>query len=381
MPHASSAFFVSLALVGLTEVIARAVIDGLGGEVALAVALLTLGSTLPLAFLGPSGAALAVSASSVVSLAGFHLLSLAAFTATVVALFRFGRRMHRQRLAETLGISTAGPFVLLALLGRSPSSSEADVLTVLLGTFAPIAFFVGLTRHARREADEHRAVREVITDTLAHHAARGERTRIARELHDVVAHHISMVAVQAEAARLAVPGLPAAAAERLSAIGDTARDALSEMRHLLGVLRDDTGIEVPDRRPQPGLDQLTELVDEARKASGRPTRLILRGARTAVEPNVELVAYRIVQEALTNSRQHAPGAAVDVEVAYADTSMRVRVRDNGPGPPPSAQPGGHGIAGMLERAAAVGGAVQTGPAYGGGYLVEAVLPAKVEEAG
>jgi signal transduction histidine kinase len=273
----------------------------------------------------------------------------------------------------------AAPFLVLALTGSRPSSSESAVLTVLLGTFAPVAFLGGLALQARREAEENRAARQVITDTLVDHTARGERARIARELHDVVAHHISMVAVQAEAARLAVPGLPAAGARRLSAIGDTAREALVEMRRLLGVLRDDAGIEVADRRPQPGLDQVTELVDEARETSGCPTRLIFRGAPIALDPNVELVAYRIVQEALTNSRRHAPGAAVDVELAYADALLRLRVRDNGPGPPPSAPTGGHGVTGMRERATAVGGSVRTGPATGGGYLVEAVLPAKVEE--
>jgi signal transduction histidine kinase len=195
----------------------------------------------------------------------------------------------------------------------------------------------------------------------------------------VVAHHISMVVVQAEAARLAVPNLPPAGAQRLSAIGDTARNALVEMRRLLGVLREDTPSEIADRHPLPGLDQVTELVDEARETSGCPTRLILRGAPIALDPNVELVAYRIVQEALTNSRRHAPGAAVDVELTYADTMLRLRVRDNGPGPPPSVPAGGNGVTGMHERAAAVGGSIRTGLATGGGYLVEAILPAKIQE--
>ena len=170
----------------------------------------------------------------------------------------------------------------------------------------------------RDEARENRAARQVITDTLIEHTARRERARIARELHDVVAHHISMVAVQAESARLAVPGLPPAGAQRLSAIGDTARAALVEMRRLLGVLREDTQLDAADRHPQPGLSLVTELIDEAREASGSATRLILRGAPIPLDPNVELVAYRIVQEALTNARRHAPGAAVDVELTYTD---------------------------------------------------------------
>src|SRR5262249_51217649 len=164
---------------------------------------------------------------------------------------------------------------------------------------------------------------------LMEHTARGERARIARELHDVVAHHISMVAVQAENARLTTPGMPAAGAQRLSAIGDTARAALTEMRRLLGVLREDTREEPPARQPQPGVRHLADLLAEARDASGAGTRLILRGPPVPLDPGVELAAYRIVQEALTNSRRHAPGAAVDVELHYTGDCLRLLIRDNG----------------------------------------------------
>jgi signal transduction histidine kinase len=221
-------------------------------------------------------------------------------------------------------------------------------------------------------------VSQVISDTLVENTTRAERARIAHELHDVVAHHISMVVVQAEAARLAVPGLPEAGAQRLTVIGDTARAALVEMRRLLGVLRESARIDAAERHPQPGLDEVTELTDEARESSRVPTRLILRGTPVPLEPSVELVAYRIVQEALTNARRHAPGAAVDVELVFANAELRLRVRDNGPGPDPSGPRGGHGVEGMYERAAAVGGVARTGPAPGGGYLVEVVLPAKLE---
>jgi signal transduction histidine kinase len=367
----------SLGVLGLAEVFTRAAVSQLDVGSALALGLLALGSALPLATLGAAPAALLACATSVLSLAGFHLLSGASAAAVLIALFRLGRRPRGLFQFAALGL--AAPFLVLALTGPSPASSEPAVLTVLLAALAPVAAMAGTTMQARRQAQDNGAARQVIADTLVDHSARGERARIARELHDVVAHHISMVAVQAEAARLAVPGLPAAGAQRLSAIADTARQALVEMRQLLGVLRNDTGAEGSGRRPQPGLDQVSELVDEARATSGCPTRLILRGAPIALDPNVELVAYRIVQEALTNSRRHAPGAAVDVELAYADARLRLRVRDNGPGPPPSVPPGRHGVTGMHERAGVVGGSVRTGPATGGGYLVEAVLPAKVEE--
>jgi signal transduction histidine kinase len=231
-------------------------------------------------------------------------------------------------------------------------------------------------------AVQQTATSEAFAGTLLENTARGERARISRELHDVVAHHVSMIAVQAETARLATPGMPAAGAQQLSAIGDTARAALTEMRRLLGVLREDSGVEAGDRQPQPGLAQLNELLDEAREVSGIGARLIVSGWLTTLDPGVELAAYRIVQEALTNARRHAPGAAVDVELHFANDALQVRIRDNGPGPAPEpSQPTlGHGLLGMRERAAAVGGELRAGAAPGGGFLVQATLPAKAEAA-
>jgi signal transduction histidine kinase len=224
----------------------------------------------------------------------------------------------------------------------------------------------------------HLAARDAFAGTLVEHTARGERARIVRELHDVVAHHISMISVQAENARLTTPGLPAAGAERFAAIGGTARSALTEMRRLLGVLRPDAPAE-PERQPQPGLRDLAALLDEARDASGAGTRLILRGPPAPLDPGVELAAYRIVQEALTNARRHAPGAAVDVLITYGVGQVSLRIRDNGPGPTPGVA-GGHGLSGMRERAAAVGGRLRTGvSAVAGGFVVEATLPAATQE--
>jgi signal transduction histidine kinase len=171
------------------------------------------------------------------------------------------------------------------------------------------------------------------------------------------------------------------------------------MRRLLGVLREDAiaGSDVeeprpvarpPDRQPQPGLPQLNQLLDEAREASGAGVRLIVSGPVTRLDPGVELAAYRIVQEALTNARRHAPGAAVDVELRYGRDALLLRVRDNGPGgdgaPDGNAgAPGseGHGLVGMRERAQAAGGELHAGPAAGGGFLVEGTLPMTAEPAG
>jgi len=247
-------------------------------------------------------------------------------------------------------------------------------VTVLAASLGPAAAWVGIARWARAEASVHRAARQAVAGSLVEHTARGERARIARELHDVVAHHISMIAVQAETARLTTPGMPAAGAQRLSEIGDTARAGLTEMRRLLGVLREDTPEEPADRHPQPGLRQLTELLDDVRDTSGAGARLIVSGAPAALDPGVELAAYRIVQEALTNARRHAPGAAVDVELHYTEEALRLRIRDNGPGPRAAVASGGHGLTGMRERAAAVGGRLRTGTTAAGGFLVEASLP-------
>jgi signal transduction histidine kinase len=120
-----------------------------------------------------------------------------------------------------------------------------------------------------------------------------------------------------------------------------------------------------------------ELVDESRDAAGSGTRLIVSGPIASLDPGIEVTAYRIVQEALTNARRHAPGAAVDVELRYGDEDLAVRVRDNGPGPEGDSL-SGHGLLGMRERAATVGGTLHTGPAPGGGFLVEARLPVKSE---
>ena len=291
-------------------------------------ALVSLATTVPLGFLWvrPAWAAVIMAAASIVSLAGFQTLTVAGLAAQLAAAYRLGRRG-----SPLLSAALSLPFLVFAL--TASAGSAAKVPALLLASLGPAAALAGSARRARRDAIEHSAVREAIAGTLLEHTARGERARISRELHDVVAHHISMIAVQAETARLTTPGMPAAGAQRLSSIGDTARAALTEMRRLLGVLREDTETGVADRQPQPGLRQLNELLDAAREASGTGTRLILHGAPVTLDPGVELAAYRIIQEALTNARRHAPGAAVDVELRYADDRLQLLIRDNGPGPP------------------------------------------------
>jgi signal transduction histidine kinase len=281
-------------------------------------------------------------------------------------------------LCATVPLAFARTHAWLAAAVITPAAALSVVLyrgpaAGLVALVAVWALLAGRRlRQARAAAARRDASAREVESTLLELTARGERARIARELHDVVAHHISMISVQAETARLATPGMPEEGAKRLREIGDTARTALTEMRRLLGVLREDAGAATePLRAPQPGLQQLLELIDEMR-ASAR-ARLIVRGPVTPLDPGVELIAYRIVQEALTNARRHAPGAAVDVEIAYTPEDLLVTVRDNGPGPRANTD-GGHGLLGMRERVATVGGELRTGPAPVSGFLVEARLP-------
>jgi signal transduction histidine kinase len=369
---------VALAVLAATESITRAAANNDSAELGLVLCLLALTTTAPLIFLRAPGALLTISVASVLSVAPFHSLTVAGAIAQLVAAYLLSRGD-----ARLLAALVFVPFVVLGF--ADPGHGEGRLLTILLASLIPAAAWAGAATQSRNSAQAHTAAQAVIAGTSFEHAARGERARIARELHDVVAHHISMVAVQAETARLTTPGMPAAGAQRLSAIGDTARTALNEMRRLLGVLREDADTDpLASRRPQPGLAQLNELLDAARDASGSATRLIVHGSPVALDPGVELAAYRIAQEALTNTRRHAPGAAVDVELRYAQDVVCLRVRDNGPGPALAtpdgesalATPdGGHGLLGMGERAAAVGGRLRFGAAVGGGFLVEATLPA------
>ena len=377
--------------------------------------LLALAATVPLIFLRPLAAAVFITTASTLSLAAFGAVTAAGATpgmvsaglvtaggvgAQVISVYRLGAadpgdftgtagwacsRVNAQYVA--LGL--AAPFLLLALISRGGAAA------VLLASLVPAAAGTGIAMRSRRAASLEGAVRSELADTLVEHMARGERARIARELHDVVAHHISVISVQTETALLTVPDLPPEGARRLREIGETARAGLTEMRRLLGVLRSDVDSPaVGERQPQPGLRQFASLIDESRTASSGLVRLIVSGRVTSFDPGVELAAYRIVQEALTNARRHAPGAAADVELHYEQDMLWVRVRDNGPGLRPGGTGiglddgagrdgkhtggGGHGLLGMRERALTVGGTLRTGAAPGGGFLVEARLPAKFE---
>jgi signal transduction histidine kinase len=380
-PYACAAVFV---LAAATESIANPAAAGRSAPYVFGCLLFALGATVPVVFLDPPAAAMTVTGANLLSLVLVGRLTAAGSLVQLIALYRLTRFDPHRAVRDIMALILASCFVLAALVGSRPLSSEAAVLTLLLAASAPAAALAGIARHHRTEAALQGAARADIAGELLEHTARSERARIARELHDVVAHHISMISVQAETARLATPGMPDRGADRLRAIGDRARAALVDMQQLLGVLRDDADADSASLLPQPGLDHLADLLDQARDASNSAARLIVRGRLLPLDPVVELAAYRIAQEALTNARRHAPGAAVDVELHYCTDGLQLRIRDNGPGPQPedgTVSTTGHGLAGMRERAMAVGGELRTGSALGGGFLVEAKLPAETEAIG
>jgi signal transduction histidine kinase len=228
-------------------------------------------------------------------------------------------------------------------------------------------WLAGVLVRARRQAVSL-AVRNQALQRAAERAVAEERARIARELHDIVAHHLSVVVLQAAGARAS--GRPAAAA--LEKIEDSGRQALTEMRRLLGVLR--APREEFRLTPQPGLGELAALAESVR-AAGLPVRLVVDGDHAALPSAVGVSAYRIVQEALTNVLKHAGPAHAEVAVGWADGAVMIEVTDDGSGNPAAgAQAGGHGLAGMRERAAVFGGELVAGPRPSGGFAVRARLP-------
>jgi signal transduction histidine kinase len=242
-------------------------------------------------------------------------------------------------------------------------------------------------RRAHAAELEDRAARlEREREDKARQAATQERLRIARELHDVVAHSLSVIGVQAGAARLVLDADPdpTRAREAVAAIEATANRAMAEMRRALGILRDPERSERSEQAgaalaPLPGLGQLPALLDQLR-AAGLPAKLTLRGRPRPVGTSIDLSLYRIVQEALTNALKHASATHAEVLVCYRDHDVSVEVTDDGRGPPtPTGRSEGAGTIGMQERVALFGGELRLGPRPQGGYAVRACLPLPVEE--
>jgi signal transduction histidine kinase len=253
-----------------------------------------------------------------------------------------------------------------------------DARTAVGALLAAIPLLAGAYIRSRRSSRV-----ELAEQAKQHEGERAlleERQRIAREMHDIVAHHMSVIAIQAEAGPRKVADPPPELVESFRDIRASALDGLTELRRLLGVLRTGT----PDTTPQPGLGQLTGLLDSARNA-GVPVDLSVSGVPRPLPQGMDLSAYRILQEALSNAMRHAPGSTVRVEVAYFPSSVVIKVRNdlslagngNGSG---SVVVAGHGIIGMRERAAMLGGQLDAAPTDDGGFLVTAVLPDAKEPA-
>lgn len=245
----------------------------------------------------------------------------------------------------------------------------------------PIAVAADGLRRWKRRADEDRArlsTLELEQAEALRHAAEHERARIARDLHDVVTHNVSVMVIQAGAARTVMPTDPDQAREALLAVEAGGRAAMTELRHVMGLLTMDGDGPDPasasSLTPQPGLGRLEALVQRVRE-TGTPVELTVADEPRPLLPGIELTAYRVVQEALTNTVKHAAGATATVRISYGAELLRVEVTDTGGTPGASAATGnGHGLIGLRERLAVYGGTLHTGPRLTGGYRVTAQIP-------
>ncbi|WP_373312415.1 sensor histidine kinase [Streptomyces candidus] len=298
----------------------------------------------------------------------------------------------RERRKALIGVWLCTAVAGITLGQFLPEASDGtNVLTIVL---SGVVLVIGGALRERGEAQRRLVEQETISEAeRARRTLLEERTRIARELHDVVAHHMSMITVQADSAPYRISGLPAEATEEFASIASSARESLTEMRRLLAVLRSE-GAQ-GERAPQPGLGKVQQLV-EATVRAGVPAELSMAAelapgpGRPAVPQAVDLSAYRIVQEALANVVRHAPGAVTRVSVRAEEKDLLVLVV-NGPAPEPDSPTsraarveakgaGGHGLVGMRERVRLTGGTLDTGPLPDGGFRVAARLPLTAEAA-
>lgn len=314
--------------------------------------------------------ALVVSCLAIMVTAGFDYLTYNLPTAPLFLVFAVGA--YAERRQATLGLVAVNVTLLAIFLTDAPDlDGQGTVLNMAVYSGAWLAGQVIRARSATAAARIAEA--EERAETQRQQAARAvaeERLRLAQELHDVVAHSMSVIAVQAGMGVHVIDADPGEAKRALEAISQTSRTTLQEMRRLLGVLRDEDGAR--SHAPAPGLSQLPALVADVRDA-GVPVELNVEGDPADVPESVELSVYRLVQEGLTNVLKHAGPARAEVTVRYRPGEVEVEVLDDGRG---SAATGtsGHGLVGMRERVALWGGNLSTGPRQGGGYRVLARLP-------
>ncbi len=318
-------------------------------------------------FGAPAAAGVLLALTSVVD-PGFIDDNFVMFLSGVAASLIFGMLRERRQAIAGLGVMGGA----IAVAGHNTGSSAGDFLWPLV-VFS-IAWAVGFAlSHKFQEVDEakERAARaEREREERAQLAVAEERTRIARELHDIVGHSVSVMTVQASAVRRLL--LPEQEREReaLEIVEQTGREALAEMRRLVGVLRRPE--EAPALAPQPSLEHLDKLVEQVREG-GLPVELRVEGTVIPLSPGVDLTGYRLVQEGLTNAVKHAGAAGAEVLVRYSDGEVEIVVSDDGDGSG-DGEKGGHGLVGMRERVAVYGGELEAGPRPEGGYALRARLP-------
>ncbi|MCI3279036.1 sensor histidine kinase [Streptomyces cylindrosporus] len=293
------------------------------------------------------------------------------------------------RWASRLALATGlGAAAVAQLRWPNEQSSALGNLAIVIFQTVPfaLAWVLGDSIRTRRayfaQLEERNARLEKEREAQAKVAVAAERARIARELHDVVAHNVSVMVVQADGAAYVLDTAPDQAKKALETISSTGRQALAEMRRLLGVLRTGEHKEVGEYVPQPDVEQIDELIEQCR-TSGLPVDFKVEGTPRPLPSGVELTAYRIVQEALTNTRKHGgPNTGASVRLVYFDDGLGLLVEDDGKGAPHELyEEGGidgqgHGLIGMRERVGMVGGTLDAGPRPGGGFRISALLPLK-----
>ncbi|HVL33543.1 MAG TPA: sensor histidine kinase [Actinomycetota bacterium] len=321
----------------------------------------------------------AVLALTTIGFLSFQPLSLGAPVGLLTALFATGTHENRQASLRAFGIwlpVTVGVLALRTVLTGRISGS--DVFTFVIAGIAvrAIGTAVGERRAYLRAVEERARLLESTREERARAAVQQERARIARELHDIVAHHVSMMVVQAGAARRSLDARPEDVKASLASIEEAGREAIGEMRKLLGVLRSNGG--EASRAPAAGLSQLHELVEHAR-AAGLHLDVRVVGDATPLAPLVDASAYRIVQEAVTNVIKHAGVDRAQVTITHTADDVAIEVVDEGAGRVDAVRGSGLGLVGMTERAALFGGEMHAGPRVGGGFTVRARLPVRAQE--
>ncbi|MFE9399622.1 sensor histidine kinase [Streptomyces flavidovirens] len=286
-------------------------------------------------------------------------------------LFLLALRLRPRAAFEALAVSVLTGVACGMLVEQAPFTGIGPAAGILT-----VAVVVGAALRGRQVARTQLVVQEELTaEERSRRTLLEERNRIARELHDVVAHHMSVISIQAQVAPHLVDNPSDELKENLAGIRENAVEALTELRRVLGVLRSEDALsEAARHAPQPTLDRLDELVANVRGA-GLTVTTRTTGEPRPLPPGVELSAFRIVQEALSNVMRHAPGGEARVEIGYHAAGLTVRVTNTAPGTAAApSRDAGHGLLGMRERATMLGGEFANGPLPGGGYEVLATLP-------